>query len=312
MNKKKYCQKDDVIPNWIRKGNYEVSLDKYYTNIDIAKYCYNSLLSIAKKHNFNVNEYIFLEPSAGDGAFYNLLPKNKIGIDLEPEGKGIKKQDFFDWIPNKKEKYITIGNPPFGLRGWLALAFINKAAEFSDLVGFILPMYFASDGKGSAKNRVKGLTLLHSEELPSDVFHNGKPIKINTVWQVWGKTKKKNKFELKDYSIADIFTVCTNPQRRCGLDKIDKYDLFIPSTFYKSAVISDNFNDITYGAGYGIIINKQKNQIRKYLKTVDWLKYSIRATNHCRHIGKKQIIDALLDGGFKDEKPRRKLITDYS
>ncbi len=311
IKNKRYCQKDEIIPNWLRKGDYEISLDKYYTNIDIARKCYNNLLSIAKKYNFNINEYNFLEPSAGDGAFFNLLPNNKIGLDLEPEGKGIKKQDFFDWEPNKKEKYITIGNPPFGLRGWLALAFINKAAKFSDLVGFILPMYFASDGKGSAKNRVKGLTLLHSEELPADIFHNGKPIKINTVWQVWGKVKIRPKMDITDYSLADIYTVCTNPKRRCGLDKLDEYDLFIPSTFYKSIIISENFKDISYGAGYGIIINKKKNQIRKYLKTVDWLKYSTRATNHCRHIGKKQIIDALIDGGFEDEKPRRKFITDY-
>ena len=299
----KYKQKLEIIPDWIIKGKYEVSLDKYYTYPNVAEYCYKSLLEIAQKHNININDYVFLEPSAGDGAFFNLLPKERrIGIDIEPEGKEIIKKDFFDWKPDKDRKYITIGNPPFGLRGWLALAFINRASEFSDLVGFILPMYFDSEGKGSAKSRVKGLYLLHSEELPSNIFHNGTPVKINTVWQVWGKIKnKKRKVKTCD-SFVDVYTVCTYPSRRCGLDKLEKYDLFIPSTFYKKIKLSKNFVDITYGSGSGIIIKKNKLEMEKCLNNVDWFKYSIRATNHCRHIGIKHIKQALIDSGFVDEK----------
>jgi len=294
-------QKEEIMPHWMKNGKYETGFDKYYTNDDIAKYCYKKLLEIAKKYKINLKNHIFLEPSAGQGAFLKLLPKDRrIGLDIYPEGKEIIKKDFFDWKPQKNKKYVTIGNPPFGLRGWLALEFINKASEFSDLVGFILPMYFDSDGKGSAKSRVKGLTLLHSEELPSNIFHNGKPIKINTVWQVWGKIKKREKKEDTCNNYADIYTVCTYPSRRCGLDKMDKYDLFIPSTFYKKVKISKNFKDISYGSGVGVIIKKNKKEIEKVLKNADWIKYSTRATNHCRHIGKKHIIRALVDAGFKD------------
>ena len=68
------------------------------------------------------------------------------------------------WTPNNTDDRpcIAIGNPPFGYRGWLALV-LNRAAEFCDYVGFILPMSFQSDGKGSPKNRVRGMTLVHSE-----------------------------------------------------------------------------------------------------------------------------------------------------
>ena len=292
-------QKREIIPFWMLKGNYKMSLDKFYTYPFHAKYCYQSLLKIAKQYKINLKEYTFLEPSAGDGAFYDLLPKNnRIGIDLEPGREDILKGDFFDWKPKKDKKYITIGNPPFGLRSWLALAFINRASQFSDLVGFILPMYFDSDGKGSAKSRVEGLNLLHSEELPPDIFHNGVPVKINTVWQIWGKVKPKiiNQKTLK--SSIEIFTVCSEPKRRCGLDKLDKYDFFISSTFYDKVNICNTFEEVKYGSGYGVIVHENKREIKEYLLTVDWLKYNMRATNHCKHIGKTHITQALIDGNF--------------
>ncbi len=299
----KYNQKPDIVPDWLKNGNYEMTLDKYYTNSNTAEYCYKKLLEIAKKHGFHIEDYIFLEPSAGNGTFFNLLPKDKrIGIDIEPGNIDIIKKDFFDWKPDKGKKYITIGNPPFGLRSWLALEFINKASKFSDLVGFILPMYFASNGKGSAKNRVKRLNLLYSEELPSDIFHNEKPVKINTVWQVWGKVNiNKEKVKTCD-SYVDIYTVCTCPNRICGLDKMKEYKLLIQSSFYKEDKLSKNFDDIIYGSGYGLIIKKKRTEIEEYLNKTNWLKYSIRATNHCRHIGKNYIKRALIDGGFIDDR----------
>src|SRR3990172_1757389 len=92
------------------------------------------------------------------GAFYNLLPKNRrIGIDVENFNDGYMQKDYLTWGPNFTDDRpcMAIGNPPFGYRGWLALAFLNKSAEFCDYVGFILPMSFQSDGKGSPKNRVE-------------------------------------------------------------------------------------------------------------------------------------------------------------
>ena len=65
---------------------------------------------------------------------------------------------------------VVFGNPPFGLRGNLALRFINHASAFSDFVCFILPSSFESDGKGSARARVKNLNLIYSKPLQNDVF----------------------------------------------------------------------------------------------------------------------------------------------
>jgi len=91
-------------------------------------------------------DYRFVEPSAGDGRFYELLPQDKrIGIDLSPQVPGvagIEQPDFLTWQPTSPGQYAVIGHPPFGVRGDLARAFITRACMFADLCAFILPISF--------------------------------------------------------------------------------------------------------------------------------------------------------------------------
>ena len=92
------------------------------------------------------------------------------------------------------EYNVILGNPPFGLRGNLALQFINHSYSFADAVCFILPPLFDSDGKGSPMGRVKGYRLAHSEKLPTNsfVYPNGKEVDVATVFQVWTKKFVEN------------------------------------------------------------------------------------------------------------------------
>ena len=63
--------------------------DKYYTPIDLAKYCIDKTFEIIGKEN--ITEII--EPSAGDGSFSNQI-SGCIAYDLVPESDNIKKQIF--------------------------------------------------------------------------------------------------------------------------------------------------------------------------------------------------------------------------
>ena len=191
-------QTSKLIPSWVR--GREVSFDQHNTAPNISAYCWESFQNLLKRDNQKITEYQIIEPSAGTGSFYDLLPENnRIGIDIE-KFTGYHDEyiqaDFLTWAPlNKERKYLAIGNPPFGYRGWLALSFLNHAAEFCDYVAFILPMGFQSEGKGSLKYRVKGMTLVHHEILPENLFikHNGDKTSVNTLWQIWKKGEQMKK-----------------------------------------------------------------------------------------------------------------------
>lgn len=297
----KAWENTDRIPIWVR--GRDIGLDQFNTLPEVAEYCWNSLQNFLKKDKVILNNYKIIEPSAGTGFFYNLLPKkNRIGIDVEKYDKEYIQQDFLTWTPTiGDEPCMAVGNPPFGYRGWLALAFINRASEFCDYVGFILPMSFQSDGKGSPKNRVIGMKLVHSEKLPNDLFvlPNGERTQINTLWQIW---KKGNATTLPDLSVCDsfidLFTVDLRKERLCGMNKINNCNLFLQRTYFgKHPELVSDFSKVKYGCGYGIIIKKEKEGITKVLKNINWDKYSNLATHNCRHISMYHIKQALIENG---------------
>ncbi len=288
------------IPKWVR--GRDVGLDQYNTLQEVSEYCLASFQKVLKKSGTVLKNYHIIEPSAGTGSFYNLLPKkSRIGIDVESFNKEYIQHDFLTWEPNHTDNRpcVAIGNPPFGYRGWLALAFLNHAAEFCDYVGFILPMSFQSDGKGSPKNRVQGMKLIHSEHLSGDIFvlPNGEKAQVNTLWQIW---KKGEAPPLPDLSKADeyidLFTVDYRKERLCGMEKVGKCNTFLQRTYFNEPpVIVNNFSKVKYVCGYGINIKKDKARVKKILKGIDWNKYSNLATHNCRHISMYHIKLALLD-----------------
>ena len=283
--------------------------DTVFTKQDIAADCYGTFRDVAKNNGYDLRAHVFLEPSAGEGCFLRLLPPTRsIALDIEPRNADIQRADFLEWSPPKTAKYAVIGNPPFGVRGAIALAFINRAAIFADIIGFILPMTFTSNGKGGAMTRVKGLHLLHSEELPPNAFYdadNGNEKDINTVFQVWGGRRTGRRIQPPPTcdSFIELYSVSTYHSRRCGLTRMDDYDFFIQGTFYDSRPprIVKDFADVKYGSGYGVIVKKQKRAITEALRRTDWAKYSSRSTNHCRHIRMGFIRQAIMDNGFTDD-----------
>ena len=202
--------------------------DSYFTSSDTAKRC----MSIVNKV-LPDEEYNYVEPAAGEGAFYDLFPSDiKIGIELhDRKREEFIRLDFLTWYPDQEKKYVVVGNPPFGVRGAIALAFINRSLLFADYVAFILPMSFHSNGKGSNMKRVQNGHLIHSEIMENESFFSpdtNKYIKINSLFQVWKRGIGKSLFPTIDVSeFANIYTVCSSPDRLCGLNKIGVYDFFV-------------------------------------------------------------------------------------
>ena len=63
--------KNKIFPKWIKPE--EIDLEQFFTKENTAKYCYNNLLSFLNKEKIDISNYTFVEPSAGNGAFFNLL-----------------------------------------------------------------------------------------------------------------------------------------------------------------------------------------------------------------------------------------------
>lgn len=157
-----------------------MNLDKLYTKTHIAQHCYKFLVATIP----NLNDAIFLEPSAGNGVFLPFLEKFE-AYDIKPEAADIVQQNFLTFDSNYHE-YVTIGNPPFGKRSALAIQFFNKCAIYSKVIGFILPISFMKWGVQKELN--KDFKLVDYLYLPENSFLDGdKDYSIRTVFQVWAK-----------------------------------------------------------------------------------------------------------------------------
>ena len=169
--------------------NYE-KRDQYFTYDSMVNICLDELSNKIIDLNLREEEYTYIEPSAGDGAFLKKLPiDRRIGVDIEPRYEGIIESDFLEWEP-ENGKYITVGGPPFGHRGDLAVKFINHASKFSDIVAFILPQYFEYKGKFYCGDKIQNLRLIHSKPISSEFrFPDGRNIKVGLkmYFQIWSK-----------------------------------------------------------------------------------------------------------------------------
>jgi hypothetical protein len=296
----------------LMKENANNLLDQYFTNKDLAKSLFSKTQEIILKYENNIDKYTWLEPSVGEGCFFDLLPENKkIGVDIEPSRNDIIKSDYLKFkLPD--EQLIIIGNPPFGHRGVMALNFINHSQK-ADYVCFILPMFFESKGKGSVKYRVRGFNLIHSERLPKNSFYipaTQKTVDVKCVFQIWSKKHKPATEEFSWYNnknkepfgdIVKIYTVSLAKKRECGKKWIydTKADFYISSTFHDKISIVYNFEEVKYKSGVAIVFTteaeKMRNTIKNILENADWKKYASLATNSCYHIGKSNIFQVLQD-----------------
>ena len=272
--------------------------DQFFTPIETAKYCFDTFKMIINKYGDNYEDYIYIEPSAGDGSFLKVLPENTIAMDIEPRHPSILNYDYLNWKPteNENKKYIVIGNPPFGLRGHLALKFINHSYLFGDYICFILPQLFESDGKGVPRKRVIGYNLIYSEKLQNNFYEpNGNIIKINTIFQIWSKYHNNDIYDIIDYtndkmriySISDGGTIASTRNKIM----IGKCDIYIPSTCFGKDNMRcyNDFEELPGRKGYGIVFNIDKKNMIDKMISIKWNEIAFLSTNSAYNLRSSQI-----------------------
>lgn len=155
------------------------ALDQFYTCSAVAQTCYEWLWS----YLYPI-DYLFIEPSAGTGAFSNLLSIGSRAYDIDPKGEGIEKKDFFDVVLPYRDRIVVVGNPPFGKNASLAIRTFKHAARRAEIIAFILP---ASFQKHSIQKRLpRNFHLRREWPIPAKAFlFDGVPKTVPTVFQIW-------------------------------------------------------------------------------------------------------------------------------
>lgn len=187
--------------------------DQFYTSDAVAKQCVQWIITAVSASGgcgggvapYDDDDYLWIEPSAGTGAFLRQLPPEftKIGLDIDPKCDDIVKQDYLTWqAPTVAKKgVIVFGNPPFGRQSSLAKAFIAKSCSFANIIAFILPKSFT---KPSMYNAFQPrFHLVFNEELDKNAFiiNGGAAYDVPCVFQIW---EKKATERPRDEKVAPI------------------------------------------------------------------------------------------------------------
>lgn len=231
----------------------KIELDKYYTLVNLAKYCIDKTFEIIGKENITD----IIEPSAGNGSFSNQL--KCVAYDIEPEHKSIIKQDYLKLELEYKKGRLIIGNPPYGRCMNLAQKFYKKSIQIGDYIAFILPI--------SCLNNTQSLfefDLIYSEDLGE---HNYSNRQLHCCFNIYKRPinglNKQKRIKLKDVKIIR--------QDSKQYNEIIDYDIRMCYWGNGSAgkILKDNEH---YAAEYKIIILNDdiREDVIRVLNEVNW------------------------------------------
>ncbi len=163
-----------------------IKYDQFYSKQETVDEIMSVFNSTMGEIGFDTTKYTFIEPSAGDGVILERLPiERRIGIDIDPKRDDIIESDFMHWYPDDDKQYITLGNPPFGLKGGKVEEFIKHASKFSDVIALGTPDYFKMD--------VDGMKMVCNKRLSDNKYRlvDGSEVEIpiGIHFQIWVNNK---------------------------------------------------------------------------------------------------------------------------
>ena len=232
----------------------KIDNDKYYTPIDLAKYCINKTYEIIGCNNITD----VIEPSAGNGSFSNQI--KCIAYDLLPESKDIIQQDYLTLNETYKKGRLIIGNPPYGRCLNLAQKFYKKSVNLGDYIAFILPISQLNNS-----NSMYEFDLIHSEDLGEKEYSG---IKLHCCFNIYKRPQKGlNKPKIKKLKDITIY-------RQDSKGYLEK-DFDIRMCYWGNASAGKILKEHEhYSAEYKIKIHnlELKDKIIEVLNKVDWKK----------------------------------------
>lgn len=240
----------------------KINLDKYYTPIDLANYCWDKVFEIVGEEN--ISEII--EPSVGNGSFLHhneQLPH--FAYDIEPDCNSnftkIFKLDYLKTDIAYLEGRLIIGNPPYGRCLNMAQKFFKKSVQIADTIAFILPISQLNNSQSMYE-----FDLIYSEDLGIKKYTDRE---LHCCFNIYKRPEiglnKKETNKLKDISIY-----------RQDSKNYDKKDFDIRMCYWGDGTAGKILNDNEkYSAEYKIKINNEdiKQDVIRVLSDFNWKEY---------------------------------------
>lgn len=189
---------------------------QFFTRPKLAK----RYLRVLEKH-VDLATLQIVEPSAGQGAFLQILPEGTFGCDIESMCADVFTADFLTLDISSNRHLAFVGNPPFGRNAKLAIRFFNHAARQCDVIAFILPRTFRKAGTINQLN--DAFHLLHEELVPPKAFiFEGRPHSVTTVFQIWVRREERRE-QLPDVKTHPDFEFTTWDDGDFAIQRVGKY-----------------------------------------------------------------------------------------
>ena len=262
-------------------------IDKYYTKEETVDLCINYV----KQHvKITKTKDIVIEPSAGNGVFYDALLKlckNIRMFDIKPDSDIVTQMDFLEVTPHciqpkqdvSELTIHTIGNPPFGRQSSQARKFIKKSCEFCDTVSFILAKSFKKESL--QKSFPTNFHLKYQWDLPINSFIvNNKEYDVPCVFQIWSKENYKRKINKLLEPINYKF-----------VKKQENPDISFRRVGVNAGKISQEVSDKSEQSHYFIKFNNiNEKPLKNYLEKLKELKFNFNNTVGAKSISKQELI----------------------
>ena len=232
----------------------KIQNDKYYTPIELARYCIDKTFEIIGEDN--ISEII--EPSAGNGAFSLQIPSH-FAYDIEPEHPSIIKGDFLNQNITYLCGRLIIGNPPYGRCLNMAQKFFKKSIEIADYISFILPISQLNNTQSFYE-----FDLIHSEDLGEHIYTDHK---LHCCLNIYRRPLNKELNKKPSVKLKDITIIRQDSKNYKESDYDIRMCYWGDGTAGK--ILTNNEH---YSAEYKIKIHndKLKNKIIDVLNNINW------------------------------------------
>ena len=187
--------------------------DQFYTRASVAR-------RYAQQVTDRWPDALFIEPSAGTGAFVKALKGYRVrAIDIEPRHPRIRRGNYLHTHSlSDPDPIVVIGNPPFGKNASMAVKFFNHAAQYAEAIAFIVPRTFR---KLSLQARLDPhYHLIHDEDVPRLAFrYNGERYDVPCAWQIWIWSEDIRPFETVP-DTQHLFRYTTPERANCAIRRV--------------------------------------------------------------------------------------------